>query len=48
MGINRLPSLDEHGYRQSEHLRSITERHRREVNEYDARCANRPHDPVQP
>jgi hypothetical protein len=25
-------------------LSSVTERYRREVNEYDARCANRPHD----
>jgi hypothetical protein len=31
-----------------EHLSSLTERYRREVNEYDARCANRPHDPALP
>jgi hypothetical protein len=29
-------------------LSSITERYRREVSEYDARCANRPHDPALP
>ncbi len=29
-------------------LRSVTERYRREVNEYDARCANRLHDPALP
>jgi hypothetical protein len=27
-------------------LSSVTERYRREVNEYDARCASRPHDPA--